>query len=361
MFLKKYKVKFKNRRIQNVIIGAGSSAYLISFIKSSCYSKILILIDKNVYSLYRKKFIELYRKIKIPKNLVIFPILRTKSVNPLLAVLRYCEKFNLDRKSCVVIAGGGKIADVAGLAASLYFRGIDFIQVGTTFMTQADAIIGKVAIDFCSRKNLIGNFNSPVLTICDTDFLQTNSDVNIKSGLIEVIKHGLISSKTDFSKIERLIYYDKISPRNIPLCYLIYKSLKIKNHFVAKDPYDDKNIHNHLSYGHTIANALEELTEYRLRHGQAVSIGMRVCAEYARRIGLIKQGFFEKHKRLIESVCKPYIPKRILIPDIIRHLKKDKMSVGNKIRMILLMDAGSVVLKTISPKILATCLKKFYR
>jgi len=361
MSLKKYKFEINNHCAQKFIIGDGSLTHLISFIRSSCYSRILFLIDKNVYSLHYKKLMQLYQKVKIPKNLVIFPILRAKSIKSLLGILRYYEKFNLDRNSCVIIVGGGRISDIAGLAASLYFRGIDFIQVGTTFMTQADAIIGKVAIDFCSRKNLIGNFNSPVLTICDTKFLQTNSDLNIRNGLIEVIKHGLISSKTNFNIIERFIYSSKTDLKNLPFAHLIYKSLKIKSYRVIRDFYDNKNIHNHLSYGHTIANALEELVGYRLRHGQAVSIGMRICAEYAKRIGLMKKNFFEKHNRLIESIFKLYIPKKVLISDIIKHLKKDKMSAGSKIRMVLLKDVGSVTQKNIAPKILATCLKKFYR
>jgi len=361
MSLKKYKFKLNNHRTQSVIVGDGSLDYLISIIRSSCYSKVLFLIDKKVYSSHYKKLVQLYHRIKISKNLIIFPISRAKSINSLLAILRHYEKSKLDRKSCIVAIGGGRISDIAGLAAAIYFRGIDFIQVGTTFMTQADAIIGKVAIDLCSRKNLIGNFSSPVLTICDTKFLQTNSDLDIKNGLIEVIKHGLISSKTELNKVEGSIYHNKENLKNLPFDYLIYKSLKIKSHFVARDFYDNKNIHNHLSYGHTIANALEELTKYGLKHGQAVSIGMRICAEYAKRVGLIKKSFFERHNRLIESIFKFYIPKKASIPDIIRHLEKDKMSVGGKIRMVLLKDIGNVTLKNISPKILATCLKKFYR
>ncbi len=361
MSLKKYKIKLDDRCSQEFIIGDGSSARLISFLRSFNYSKILFLIDKNVYALHNKKVMQLYQKVMGPKKLIIFPVLQEKAIKSFLRILRYYEKSSLDRNSCVVIVGGGRISDMGGLAASLYFRGIDFVQVGTTFITQADAIIGKVAINFCSRKNLIGNFNTPVLTICDTEFLQTNSDLNIKSGLIEVIKHHLISSKTNFNEIEKLIYNSRTDLKNIPFPDLIYKSLKIKGYQVVRDFYDNKNIHNHLSYGHTIANVLEELTGYKLKHGQAVSIGMRVCAEYAKQIGLMKKDFFEEHNRLLESIFKLYIPKKALISDIIQHLKKDKMSTGGNIRMVLLKDAGGIVQRNIVPEILTTCFKKFYR
>ncbi len=357
MYSKKLKIKFALKfRHQDIIIGERVINDLSNFLNSERYSKVLFFIDRKVYNLFSRQVNQIFKQIKIPKAKIQITVKRDKSVIELFQVLKICTIHNLDRNSCLIGIGGGRIGDLVGLSAALYMRGIDFIQIGTTCMSQVDCIVGKTAINYFGRKNLIGNFYSPVLTICDTAFLKTNNEYLIRDGFVEIIKHAFIKPRIFLKKLEQKIL-SGVNLKKLVSGDIIYNSLFIKTQCIVNDFYDKNNQHLLLSYGHTIANAIEELCGYKIRHGEAVALGMLICAEYARLIRFLKTSDYIRHNRLIRKVMDVRAPNNISSEKIFGILKRDKNLFSTIPRMIILKKFGQGVLININPRILDRCFK----
>jgi len=203
---------------------------------------------------------------------------------------------NAIRGSGIVAIGGGIVGDTAGFFASVYMRGVDFIFIPTTLMAQADTIINKVAISYKLLKNIIGSFYSPVLTVCDVDFLQTLPKKEISLGLSEVVKHSIIDSSSFFQYLKINLRPKLFHWKKYPWKEIVYKSLLIKSKLVVKDPFDKKGYHKGLSYGHTFANIFEGLSKFKFRHGEAVALGMHVSALISFKLGILSAKEFEQQK-----------------------------------------------------------------
>ncbi|ERJ11653.1 3-dehydroquinate synthase [Haloplasma contractile] len=289
----------------------------------------------------------------------LYNILFNEGLNPAKGVIEDGEKYKsfevaysiydllieheMDRHSVIISLGGGVIGDLAGFIAATYFRGIPFVQIPTTLLSQVDSSIGgKSAINHSKGKNLIGTFIQPKFVLIDIKTLFTLPKEEFKSGMAEVIKHGMILDNDYFNWINTNL--DSIQHLNTDsIIKLISWSCAIKGKVVIEDE-KEENIRAILNFGHTIGHALEALTEYKYyRHGEAVSIGMVIESKLAYKMGMISINPVNRLVEILEKIGLPTsIPSAIDSNNLIKAIKRDKKKVHDKVKMILPSSIGEV-------------------
>ncbi len=255
------------------------------------------------------------------------------------------------RTTPILALGGGVIGDLAGFVAATYMRGVPLVQLPTTLLSQVDSSIGgKVAVDHGQLKNKIGAFYQPKLVIADIDTLKTLPAEELASGLAEVIKSAAIRSEELFAYLEgnldRIKSLDKSALEEV-----VFQTAKIKAEVVEKDELD-LGLRNILNYGHTIGHALESVSDFGIRHGNAVAIGMLAAARISNQMGMLDRTDVIRLKKVIEKAGLPEeIPSR-KVEEIMRAMKHDKKVSGDKIKFVLLKSIGSVlVTDEVSPSL----------
>ncbi|MCY3741694.1 MAG: 3-dehydroquinate synthase [Candidatus Poribacteria bacterium] len=252
----------------------------------------------------------------------------------------------LDRGSTLIALGGGVIGDLGGFAAAVYMRGISYVQIPTTLQAQVDASVGgKTAINHPKGKNLIGAFHQPKLVLIDVDTLRTLPQRDIRSGLIEVIKMGVIRDEPLFEMVEEKL--DAIlNLEDTTLIEMIASACVNKAEVVAKDE-KESGLRMVLNYGHTFGHALETLTHYnRYRHGEAVSIGMNCAAQLAVNLRMFSETDFQRQRTLLNRAKLPLTFPPDLTPEAICDaMYLDKKTLGGKLRLILPTRIGEVVIR----------------
>ena len=298
------------------------------------------LIDKVLNSLPKKKiFLHIFNSSEKNKN--------QKSVNNVLSILL---SKNFNRNDCVISIGGGITGDVSGFAASIFKRGLKFINMPTTLLSQVDSSIGgKTGINSKYGKNLIGSFYQPNLVISDIIFLKSLPKREIICGYGEILKHAIIADKKFFSFLD--INASQILRLKSPLLEkAIFKSCTIKKKVVEADE-KEMNKRKILNFGHTFAHAFEATLKYskKLNHGEAVILGVKTAAKFS----LVNKILNTKEFNLIENhLNKLSLPKNInkffSIKDlnkIVTFMKKDKKNNTNKINLVLLKKIGTPIYK----------------
>jgi len=250
----------------------------------------------------------------------------------------------INRKSSIVALGGGVIGDLAGFVAATYMRGVNFIQVPTTLLAQVDSSVGgKVAVNHPLEKNLIGAFYQPKLVFTDINTLHTLPERELKAGLAEVVKYGVIWEEDFFSYLEEnLDYIKSLHPEIIK--YIVHKSCLIKGEVVEKDE-KEEDLRAILNYGHTIGHAVESLTNYTAyKHGEGVAMGMVSAANLSQAMGLLKQEDSKRIQGLLEAIGLPVNLPALDLEEIIAALAHDKKVVSDKLRFVLPTEIGRVVI-----------------
>jgi 3-dehydroquinate synthase len=247
----------------------------------------------------------------------------------------------LDRSSTIVALGGGAVGDLAGFAAATYMRGIGVVQAPTTLLAQVDASIGgKTAIDHPRAKNLIGAFHQPRLVLSDTAALLTLPEREYRSGLAEVIKHGIVLDAAYFDEVERnAAALMKREPATLER--IVAGSCRLKASVVERDE-QEAELRHVLNYGHTIGHAIEAVTGYRrFAHGEAVSLGIAAEAGIAERLGLAKPGVRARQVRLLEAVGLPVrgVGEAPLL--VVEALSRDKKSRDGRVPFVLAPEIGA--------------------
>ncbi|MBN2190873.1 MAG: 3-dehydroquinate synthase [Candidatus Aureabacteria bacterium] len=260
---------------------------------------------------------------------------------------RICEellKNNIDRTHSLLALGGGVIGDLTGFAASIYMRGIPFIQVPTTLLAQVDASIGgKTAVNLPAGKNLIGTFYQPKAVFIDVDVLDSLKEEVFTEGMSEIIKHGIIKDRNYFGFLEGNLKGILSKDKNL-LVKMISVSCRIKADIVSKDE-KESGLRAILNYGHTVAHAVESLSSYKsVLHGQAVSIGMSVAGRIAVLKGIFPEKELEKQNKLLQDAGLPVSQSRFAADDIIKALKSDKKVRDGKVRFVLPVRIGKVTI-----------------
>jgi 3-dehydroquinate synthase/shikimate kinase/3-dehydroquinate synthase len=338
-------VKTNNHKYP-LIIGPGLINKLSLLFKSNSinFSKCLLVIDKKIPRTFIKiilkslnqksKFIHFIHASELNKN--------QKNVNKILEKLL---KNNFHRDDCLISIGGGITGDVSGFAASIFKRGISFVNIPTTLLAQVDSSIGgKTGINSNHGKNLIGSFYQPSLVISDTNFLKTLPKRELICGYGEILKHALISGKKFFSFLET--NGSKILDLKTPFIErAIFKSCVIKKKIIELDE-KENNFRKILNFGHTFAHAYEATLGYskKLNHGEAVILGIISASKFSLQNSLLSNNEF---KLIINHINKLHLPKRIghflsikKLNKIIYFMLKDKKNNNSKINLVLLNKIG---------------------
>lgn len=259
---------------------------------------------------------------------------RSKQPETLFEILRVLADNAFTRSDCIVAVGGGVVGDLAGFAASIYMRGIEFYNVPTTLLSQVDSSIGgKTAIDFAGYKNLVGSFYPPSRVIIDPDTLKTLPARQVSNGLAEALKMSLTSDPELFSIFEnRDVFEDAMLDR------IIYRSLLIKRHVVEEDEREG-GLRRILNFGHTLAHAIESANSMdRYYHGECVALGMiPMCSEDIR-------------ERLIPILNRLSLP-TVIDEDpevLIEAARHDKKTAGDDITVVTVSEIGSCEMKKLS-------------
>ncbi|MCI0478286.1 MAG: 3-dehydroquinate synthase [Anaerolineales bacterium] len=244
----------------------------------------------------------------------------------------------LDRRSTIFALGGGVVGDLAGLVAATFLRGVPFVQIPTTLLAMVDASIGgKVAANLPRGKNLIGAFKQPRAVIIDPNTLATLPDTEWRAGMAEVIKHGIIGDVGPFEMLERGNWKSEIGS-------WIGRAIKVKVEIVTRDPFEQGE-RLKLNLGHTFAHALEKLSNYRLRHGEAVAIGLICAARLAARLELSVPALTARIENLLRATGLPtHVPRDISAPALYAAMTTDKKRAGARIRFVLPRTLGDVVI-----------------
>lgn len=268
--------------------------------------------------------------------------------------------FKMDRRSVVVALGGGVIGDMAGFAAATYMRGIDFVQVPTTLLAQVDASVGgKTGVDLPQGKNLVGAFHQPRAVLIDTLTLDTLPMRELRSGLAEVVKYGIIYDRQYLDFIES--NSAKLLSRDHGMLEkAISRSVEIKRDVVEADE-RESGLRAILNYGHTVGHAVEVLSGYgKYRHGEASSIGMVTEALVAEDNGFAESGITQRIAGVLYKIGLPVdMPAALDTGEIIRAIELDKKTTGGKIRLALPVKIGECeIVSGISRDMLAKAIEK---
>lgn len=249
----------------------------------------------------------------------------------------------LDRKSTVIALGGGVIGDMTGFAASTYMRGIDWIGIPTTLLSMVDASLGgKTGFDLPEGKNLIGSFHPPKLVMADPSLLLTLPDRELRSGMAEVVKHGIISDPDLFAMCARGMDWVRENLEEV-----VKHAMAVKIKVIEEDPYE-KGYRAALNLGHTVGHAVELVSRFELRHGEAVAIGMAAEARYAAWAGLASPDTVEAIESTLTALGLPIdIPAEMPRDKIIQAMRVDKKKNAKAIRFALPVEVGRVELLNI--------------
>lgn len=246
----------------------------------------------------------------------------------------------LDRKSTVIALGGGVIGDLAGFAASTYMRGIDWVCVPTTLLSMVDASLGgKTGFDLPEGKNLVGSFHPPKLVLADPQLLSTLPEREFISGMAEVVKHGVISDPELFELCRRGLAWLKENLEDV-----VRRAMAVKIRVIEEDPYE-KGFRAALNLGHTVGHAVELVSRFELRHGEAIAIGMVTEAKYAEQIGIAEKGLSATIAHVLSGLGLPVdIPKDLPRAEIMRAMRVDKKKDASRVRFALPVRIGRVEL-----------------
>jgi 3-dehydroquinate synthase len=256
-----------------------------------------------------------------------------------------------ERTTPIIALGGGVIGDLVGFVAATYMRGVPLVQVPTTLLAQVDSSIGgKTAVDHGQLKNMIGVFYQPRLVVTDIDTLKTLPEAELANGLAEAIKMSAIMSRELLEYIDRNIKKAR-ARETVVLEEIVYRSARLKAEVVAEDE-KESSLRAILNYGHTIGHAIEAVSGFRLRHGQAVAIGMVAEAEISCRLGWLDR---DSVTRLTEVISKAGLPVDVPamdIQEVMNAMRHDKKVAGDTVRFVLLKAIGEArITDEVSPSL----------
>ncbi len=310
---------------------------LKSFLENSTYSKIFFLTDLNT-SEHCMPLIGKYLPDLTNYDIIeVDPGEENKNIDYCIGVWHMLLDFGADRNSLLINLGGGVVTDMGGFAASTFKRGIDFVQIPTTLLSQVDASVGgKTGIDLGSVKNIVGTFTQPKAVFICSEFLATLDKAQLISGFAEVVKHGLIADKSYFQQIK------SVDVANLPQ-EVIYHSVEIKNHVVTTDPFE-KGLRKTLNFGHTIGHAIETYSlktdKKPLLHGEAIALGM-ICEGYlSHKYNALSGPELDELITFIRSVFPDYPFSKVIYEEVIDYMKNDKKNLQGQIGFALLSEIG---------------------
>lgn len=329
----------------NYLIHFGQNGYnkLNSFLKEKNYSKIFILVDSNTNEFCLPSFLPVLETDNPVEIIEIEAGEETKNIDTCVELWNILIELEGDRKSLIINIGGGVVSDIGGFVASTFKRGIDFINVPTTLLAMVDASIGgKNGIDLGNLKNQIGTITNPQMIVVDSNYLATLPKNEMRSGLAEMLKHGLIFDYkywNEFKNLEQknLQDFDK----------LIHRSVEIKNEIVSEDV-TENGIRKSLNFGHTIGHAIESYflvnkNKSTLLHGEAVAAGMIMESFISNKLNLITNDELAEINYIISDIFEKISIETNDIKPIMDLLIHDKKNEYGNIQFALLKNIGHFI------------------
>lgn len=338
-------------RSYSIVVGTGLVDSLSEYLPEG---KIAVISTPIIMTLYGSKLESIgrdYDIIQVPDGE------DAKTWETVESVLGQLLEYGLDRKSCIVALGGGTVGDLAGFIASIYMRGINVVQIPTTLLAMVDSSIGgKTAVNHPKGKNLVGSFHQPAKVIIDPVFLDSLPIREIRSGLAETMKYGIISDSEILDILEKTPVEDLKGEK---MAELIARCAAIKAEYVAKDERDNKGIRAALNYGHTAGHAVENLTKHKYNHGEGVAIGMNVAGLIGVTLELYKPEMLKRQQALIEKIGLPGKVPDLDIQSMVEVMHRDKKAEDGKIRFVLPTGLGSEpVLRYIDEEAIKSALRE---
>ena len=338
----------------NIIVGEDYLEQFSFYIKEVYKGeKLFIITDSNINKIYKNKYNLMFKNFDYTVY-VLEAGEKNKHIGVMQGIYSAMVEADIKRKDLVVAFGGGVVGDIAGFAAASFLRGINFIQIPTTIISQVDSSVGgKVGVDLPEGKNLIGAFHQPRLVLIDNKFLKTLTDRYFYDGFTEIVKYGCIYDKKFFEKLEKIVdevstnsnaeNYKKIMREHLMkyINEIVMRSCEIKKEVVEKDE-KEENLRMILNFGHTIGHAIEQYTNYDVySHGEAISTGMIDIIRIGVQKNITQEGQFERVKNLLEKLN---LPTEIKYPreKIKEIMKRDKKSISGGINFVFLKEIGKV-------------------
>lgn len=337
------KITVKGERGYDILLESGIIKEAGRYIKNiSKATRAIVISDSNVFPIYGDAVLASLRRSGFEASSFVFPAgEKSKTVNTVLDMTKAMSEAELTRADIAVALGGGVTGDMVGFASSIYLRGIDFVQIPTTLLSQVDSSVGgKTGCDTDFGKNLLGAFHNPSLVLIDTDTLKTLPDRYMRDGMGEVIKYGCIKSESLFDKLISCDDFSSIMQE------VIYECVDIKREVVEND-FTEKGERMLLNFGHTLAHAIEKHYNYeKISHGEAVGIGMYAITLASERADLTKRGSSEKIKVALEKYGLP-ITCEVRAAELCSLMTRDKKRRGNSLNLVLLKSIGSSYVRAV--------------
>ncbi|WRD23238.1 3-dehydroquinate synthase [Helicobacter pylori] len=332
--------------MQEILIPLKEKSYKVflgELPKIELKQKALIISDSIVAGLHLSYLLEHLKALEV-RVCVIESGEKYKNFNSLERILNNAFEMQLNRHSLMIALGGGVISDMVGFASSIYFRGIDFINIPTTLLAQVDASVGgKTGINTPYGKNLIGSFHQPKAVYIDLSFLKTLEKREFQAGVAEIIKMAVCFDKNLVERLETKDLKDCLEE-------VIFQSVNIKAQVVMQDE-KEQNIRVGLNYGHTFGHAIEKETDYeRFLHGEAIAIGMRMANDLALSLGMLTLKEYERIENLLKKFGLIFNYKIIDIQKFYERLFLDKKSEDKTIKFILPKGIGAFEVASHIPK-----------
>jgi 3-dehydroquinate synthase len=315
---------------------------LNSFLNESKYSNLFIIVDNNTNEFCLSRFLPLL-ETNLTIEIVEFEAGEpNKNIETCVQIWNVLTELGADRKSLVINVGGGVVTDLGGFVASTFKRGMDFIHIPTTLLSMVDASVGgKTGVDLGNLKNQIGVINVPKMVLIDTHYLETLSKKEMRSGLAEMLKHGLIYDAAyweNFLDLKAIDFAD--------FDELIHRSVEIKNEIVTQDP-TEKNIRKALNFGHTLGHAIESYfleneNKETLLHGEAIAIGMILESYISLDKGLITVNEYQQIKSTLKTIYDDVLFEESDIEPILELLIHDKKNEYGNIQFALIDGIGKI-------------------
>lgn len=311
---------------------------------AGCWSSVAVISDQVVEPLYVSQLTAALRRAAQPPCsaevmacpiCVAMPAGEThKTLETVTQLYTKLLAGGLDRNGLVLALGGGVVGDVAGFTAATYMRGVALAQLPTTLLAMVDSSVGgKTGVDLPYGKNLVGVFKQPVMVLIDPLVLKTLPEAELRAGIAEVVKAGIIGDPELFAYLERGVVDD--------MAWFIHRAVAVKIAVVEADPYE-RGHRAVLNLGHTFGHALELLSEYSMRHGEAVAIGMAVAARLAERLGLCRTETAQRIITTLQRLGLPTTTPAYAAETVWEAMTRDKKKRGGRLRFVLPHDIGRV-------------------